>query len=232
MNNTWLEQAIGNNVQWCAAVGRAQGVASEIQPRAWISKRPMPLLYPNLITLKPIAEIDDELQQLQGQLPSGWGIKDSFSSLQITDRGFKVAFDAHWYVRAPEAVWPGGLENDDVVFVVETSLELDEWTFAWGRSQGNATFPAPLLSDPGIDFVFVRRAGEVVAGLVANLSDQVVGVSNGFGAAADLLGCIQSLAQRYPNRAIVGYGSSLELATLETVGFTALGDLRVWLSSA
>ena len=227
MEDFWLNEAVFNNVAWCNAVATSHGVSTNQNESIWFSEHPMPRFYPNIISLSADAPIDESINAIDPQLPSGWGIKDSYSDLVLDRKRFTVAFEAQWYCRLPNqhALKP---ENSGLqVSVVQTPSELNRWVTAWGEGEGilNAT----LLENKAVELVCIERDDRIVAGLAMNQSGDLIGISNMFGAHEDTLGCVTSLIERYPTKGIVGYGDSTELAVLSKIGFEAIGNLRVWL---
>jgi len=76
------------------------------------------------------------------------------------------------------------------------------------------------------------RDGHIVAGAVANRSDGVVGWSNFFAPAAEILDraaeSLATIARVFPGSPIVGYEHGVELRNAHALGFESLGPLRVW----
>jgi hypothetical protein len=95
---TRIKQAIRNNAQWCHIVCRTHGSPGEFFHEIWINRAPLPRFYPNAQTLAERSSRQINLiRELIGQgLPSGWAVKDSFASLDLTTCGFTPLFDAQW----------------------------------------------------------------------------------------------------------------------------------------
>jgi hypothetical protein len=76
----------------------------------------------------------------------------------------------------------------------------------------------------------------IIAGAIANRTDDVVGLSNVFapeGAAARFWpGCIGTAIDAFAGLPLVGYESGGELAIALALGFEAVGPLRVWVWTA
>ena len=132
-------------------------------------------------------ELIDEL--LAARLPSGWAVKDSFCTLDLASRGFRVLFDAEWIYLPVSRMKV--IDSSARWEIVRDDLALAEWESAWGRSAGDASedriFLPSLLDDKDIAMVACYRDGHIVAGAVANRSDGVVGWSNFFAPAAEIL---------------------------------------------
>ena len=109
--------------------------------------------------------------------------------------------------------------------------ELDEWTAAAGLE---GILRPELLTDPG-NRIFAGRDGEgepIVAGVIANATGRVVGVSNVFTEGPgeeviwrDLQGVI---AGAFPGRELVGYEHGDPLAYAIASGFSPIQPLRIW----
>jgi hypothetical protein len=228
--------AARNNAQWCDAVCRAHGNPGEFHKDIWLNRHRVPRLYPNAGTLAEPSQRQLELigELLATRLPSGWGVKDSFCTLDLASRGFRVLFGAEWiYLPASRMkVIPSSARWE----VVRNELAQAEWESAWGRSPGGTSeeriFLPPLLNDKDIAMVACYRDGHIVAGAVANRSDGVVGWSNFFATAAEILDrameSLATIAGVFPGAPIVGYEHGAELRNAHVLGFESLGPLRVW----
>jgi hypothetical protein len=164
----------------------------------------MPEFYPNLVTL-----IDDDAAQrvqlgyierlLSHDLPTGWGVKDSYACLDLAPLGFGILLDAQWYARDP-APMPSPREE---VRIVTTTM----------------------FDDPSVRSV---SAPDIPASLIASGSGDTIGISNLDGVPDGVLACIAAVVQASPDATLVGWGDSVELAHLSPIGFRAVGPLRVW----
>jgi len=65
-----------------------------------------------------------------------------------------------------------------------------------------------------------------VAGVIANRSGSVVGISNAFGLQDDWETAVSA---RFPGLPMVGYEHGPGLAAAKAAGFVGVGPLRVWL---
>ncbi|MFK7853015.1 MAG: hypothetical protein AB8B79_02835 [Granulosicoccus sp.] len=227
MEDLWLNEAISNNAAWCDAIAASHGISAHRNESVWLSKQPMPPLYPNIVTLRSGAVIDKLIDTINPHLPSGWGIKDSYCELELEVKGFSLAFEAQWYCRLPNQHVTEEKSPNFQVKTVRTPSELDRWAAAWG--EGGAIFNPSLLVNNSIELVYVERDGEVVSGLATNQSGDSVGITNAFGPHCDIVSCIASLAGRYPMKGIVGYDGKSEVEALCSIGFKSIGGLQVWL---
>jgi len=237
MKNELLHQAVQNNVSWCTAVLDSHGMQSELLSEIWFSDNPVPRFYPNLITLQPVTEISNRVELLATKLPCGWGVKDSYATLELHASSFVVGIDACWYGRMPTAP-PTCPSSDFNLSLVASDDELMSWEAAWsGQKQPIRTFRSELRDNRAVQFISASRwhrdqstvTAQIEGGLAVIKSDGVAGISNAFGHAEAILACIEFAANLHPNRDLVGYGSGEDLAELEKIGFKSLGPLRVWL---
>lgn len=226
MNHHRLTEAVANNEAWCSAVAASHGITAQRSDLVWHVDQPMPPLYPNIITLAANAQVDQLIEAIDPQLPTGWGIKDSFGTLDLSDRGFAIGFDAQWYCREPNLVSMSSAPGLELKTVTGPAT-LAHWTAAWGEATGILT--PQLLNDESVELVFLERAGDIVSGLATNRSGAVVGISNAFGAPNDILLCVTAVCEQHPAQGVVGYGGVQELETINALGFEPLGNLRVWL---
>src|SRR5215469_1139439 len=133
---TRITQAICNNAQWCHSVCSAHGRPGEFHDGIWINRAPLPRFYPNAQTLaEPSSHQINLIRELINQgLPSGWAVKDSLASLDLTACGFTLLFDAQWIYLAPERLRAFGSATSDSEVRWEPVLAnqmLAEWEHAW-----------------------------------------------------------------------------------------------------
>jgi hypothetical protein len=183
------------------------------------------------VTLVPHADPVSLVARIDTTAP-GASVKDSFADLDLTGSGFQVLFEAQWIYRPASAPTTTPALAWDMANDPDT---LHAWALAWDDGDGNSDLFRPeLLHDPAT-FVLAGRSagGRVVAGAVANRSDQVIGISNVFaldgGADAAWPGALQAVYRLFPDLAVVGYEHGEDLATAVRHGFEPIGPLRVWL---
>ncbi len=241
MSQHRIDAAVRNNVAWCDAVCRANGARGEVHDAAWVNVHATPVYYPNLITLS-----DDEAAMplieglLESDLPGGWGVKDSYASLDLAHRGFSQLFEGTWLWRDPMGDGEKLAPADSPWQRVANPRELVDWESAWSLDSpteaGSRTFRDALLNDPEIAFLSFRSAGRIVAGLIANRSGDVVGVSNLFRAPDVSDGAMQAgialVGELFPTLPLVGYEPISEAALGLSLGFERIQTLRVWLRQA
>jgi hypothetical protein len=224
-----LEAAIANNVAWCALVCRMHGLEGQSVAGVWAVDRRPPLYYPDAITLSPSATPRDVLARVD--LAPGCAVKDSFASLDLEPHGFRVLFDANWFVVDR---WRPSDDGDLAWEAVVNEDGLVAWVGAWaGGDESDSPFAVGLLDEEGVTFLAARQGKEVVAGAIANVGPgDVVGILNVFATGTDVeptwSGALRELERRWPGRRIVGYEHGSALDAARGHGATALGPLRIW----
>jgi len=233
-------QAALNNALWCDTICRAHGLPTSFSADAWVSRGPVPPLYPNLVTLFP-ERVDlqlgrvSELRSSLGQ--GGWAVKDSFNALNLASEGFEALFDAMW---VHGAVGEEVVASDPALVVsrVESRERLLAWEAAWRSSDGAApsrsvrVFPAVLLEDADVALLAVTDGHDLVGGVIANRAAEAVGITNMFcrrGPERHVAAvCMSAASALWPGLPVVAYASGGELAALRSLGLRDAGELRVW----
>ena len=96
-----LTLAVRENAAWCDLVCRLHRFTPEGDGRLWWSARRTPDLFPDAVTLVPDLSVLDVLGRINDSL--GASVKDSFATLDLTDQGWTVLFDATWVARPPRS---------------------------------------------------------------------------------------------------------------------------------
>ncbi len=91
--------AAANNAKWCDVVCGTHGLEPVFGRDAWTSRTRTPPYYPSAVTLVPGLSVPELLARVDRG--AGCSIKDSFASLDLTEFGFRVLFEAEWIVRGP-----------------------------------------------------------------------------------------------------------------------------------
>jgi hypothetical protein len=237
-------RAVRNNAQWCEAVCRGHGNPGEFHEDMWLNRHPVPRFYPNAETLaEPSQRQLDLIDELvAARLPPGWAVKDSFCMLDLASRGFRVLFAAEWVYlpisRVRDVAHTGKALRSEVV---RSDRALAEWEFAWSRASGDGggdrIFVPSLLENKDIAVVAAgHRDDRVVAGAIANRTNDVVGWSNFFAPETEIFECaaasLAAIAGVFPGLPIVGYAHGDELRNAHALGFESLGPLRIWTFTA
>ena len=216
-----MEQAAYNNAHWCNAVCGAQGRPGEFRPGLWLNRRAVPRFYPNVFTFSEAlesADVERHLQTLTAlKSPNGFSVKDSFARLELTSLGFQRLFEATWLWRT--ATLPK-LERAAAGIhwaTVQSEAELERWETAWSNKPAQQeaqprTFVPALLKNRAIRFMAAYRKGKIIAGVIANHTEDVVGISNIFAPSDDLWAdCIVTVIDAFPSLPLVGYEGSSAL---------------------
>jgi hypothetical protein len=211
----------------------AHGIPGRFDRDAWVNPRRTPTYYPDAISLAPSAIAAGILERIDARSP-GPSVKDSFSTLELGEFGFRVVHVAEWIYRVPPQAITSG-PADVRWSSIDTVEELRAWEAAWA---GDATpldlFRPPLLRDPSVTILAGRADGVIVAGAIANRSGpHLVGLSNVFATDGDpdraWSGSLAYLDAALPNAAIVGYEAGAALSAAIRGGFRSVGPLRIWL---
>jgi len=148
-------------------------------------------------------------------------------------------FEAQWIWLPATPIRPNRPASGLNWTSIRTASELVKWETAWSGNPADreAIQPSPLflpslLADRDISFIAAYKDQEIVAGIVANRTDSVVGLSNFFSPPDDITsywaGCVATVQAIYPNLPLVGYELGPELAVAQGVGFERLNKLKVW----
>ena len=232
------QDCVSNNVDWYRSVTRAHGVEGAIEHGVWTCRDGMPPYYSNAVTVSR-SDVDAQVahvRDLADAVPPPFTIKDSHALLDLAPLGFGVLFDAEW-IRLEAGAAPSVGDGAAAGWrSMTTPMELERFEEAWRAHGSPATtrvFVPPLLADPSVAFLAVERGDEIVAGVVANRSTRVVGLSNFFAAGPELdapfSGAVAAVRRFSPGVAVVGYERGEALARAQREGFRAQGALRIWL---
>jgi hypothetical protein len=231
------QECVHNSVDWYGSIARAHGLDSAIEDGVWTCRSAMPPYYSNAVTASRAAVGDQlaHIHELVDAVPPPFTVKDGYTALDLAPFGFRVLFDAQWIRLAHDAAGPAG-ERADRWHRLTAPDDLERWEDAWRAHGSPATrrvFVPALLADESVAILAARHDGEIAAGVVANRSTAVVGLSNFFAAGPDVdaqfAGAVAAVRAAFPGAPVVGYesGEALERALRE--GFRPVGPLRIWL---
>ncbi|GAB4004008.1 hypothetical protein GCM10029992_47720 [Glycomyces albus] len=136
---TLVRAAARNNAEWCAAMARTHGTASQFGPQAWTAPARTPQFYPDAVTLVPRADVPTLVDRIDTAAP-GASVKDSFADLDLTGHGFDVLFESQWIHRPAGPPRPR-LNSRGVRCAIRKRC-------ANGRWPGPAAAPPPKSSSP------------------------------------------------------------------------------------
>jgi hypothetical protein len=162
-------------------------------------------------------------------------VKDSFRSLDLKALGFEPLFDAEWIGLSRQ---PPDMERSKYRSAIVTSKAgLIAWEQSWGGEEVNtAATSAPrvfmprLLADTNVAFVSILVDDGIVGGGILNRGAEVVGLSNVFGSAIDVVwrSLVVTAGETFAGLPLVGYERGDELTAAHRAGFATVGQLRVW----
>ena len=213
--------AARNNAEWCDAVTRSWGGRGEFGPELWINPGEAPTFYPNAVTLVPM----DWVPTAIAEAADGFAVKDSHALMDLAPLEYLPLFEAMWIWRDPT---PAPRTDDASWRIVGDAASLSRWQDAWREGTAPTPFRPALLEEPDHAFIAAEVAGRIVAGCVASRSATVVGISNLFGPDALQAGCLAAVQDFAPGLPVVGYQADAALLMMKSLGFQALGPLRVW----
>jgi hypothetical protein len=216
-----LRRAVDANIGWYEDILSLHGIGSVFEDGLWTSGAPPPPLHSDAVTVEPKVRVEQIVRRLAGR--ERGGVKDSFSSLDLSVAGMSVLFSASWIhgepVAARRTAWR----------VVRTAEGLAAWNAGWDTTE----VLLPALLDRAHIRVLERVHGgsAVTGGAIARLGSGVVDVSNVHGLddhAIDWTELATAVAELFPERPIVGYERGADLDAALAGGFEPVGDLRVW----
>jgi hypothetical protein len=181
----------------------------------WTAATRTPPLYPDAVTLAADVGAEDLLERIDAT--AGCSVKDSFATLDLLPYGFRVLFEATWL-----RLDAGRATTDDD----GCRWELADWRD--GRDEHHV-FLDEVVADDAVSFIAGRVGGRVVAGAILNRSDDVVGMTNVFGSRA---GAVAFARELFPGAVLCGYEFGADASEARTIGFEAVGPLRVWIKDA
>ncbi len=233
---TDLLAAIANNAAWCDAVVKTHGGETATTADHWHNARQSPPFYPNLITLSADgaeAQLAAIRTLSERDLEEGWGVKDSFVTLDLTALGFEILFEAQWLYRKADMASPASPTAWQRV-ANEPKLAAWERGFSQGEEPMHLFRPG-LLADRDISFFSRGKRDDVKAGFAFNRHAGVCGITNVFApgdAKTDFLDGVIRQAALFANGApLVSYMPDNMIGEWQAVGFEAIGPLRVWVKT-
>ena len=231
-----VTDAARNNAAWCDAVCRAHGKPGEFCDSHWLTWAAAPPYFPNVVTLdSALGPALAAVRALDQARPSATiSVKDSFGVLPLERVGFRMLLTAEWIHRPAELGRPRERSLPDRWFRVDSEPALSAWEAAWGESLGQPRVFLPALLARSELAILARlgSGGAIAAGVVANRTENAVGLSNLFGGGEDSLSvraaCIEAATAAFPGLPLVGYEAAQALAESRALGFVSVGPLRVW----
>jgi hypothetical protein len=231
--------AAHNNALWCDAVCRAHDRLGEFHETLWLTRLGAPRFYPDVVTIGGVEAAPAQTEAIAALVGSTrrreWSVKDSFESLDLKSLGFEPLFDAEWIAFSGP---PPDVDRSKYRLTIVTSTAgLIAWEQSWAGEEVNAAaisgprvFMPRLLADTDIVFVSIQGDDGIVGGGILNRGAEVVGLSNIFGSAIDVVwrSLMAMAGEIFPGLPLVGYEHGDDLAAANRTGFATVGPLRVW----
>ncbi|EBA10765.1 hypothetical protein RCCS2_11182 [Roseobacter sp. CCS2] len=213
--------AAQNNADWYAMMWDVRG-SRYIRDRHGFRAIDPPPPYHGWATTVPDAPIRAMIEPLLGQ--PGFAVKDGSGQHDLTAIGLKQMFNATWLWHAPDFT----VDVSDWV-QVDTPAALARWEQGWGDNAptDQRQFPDAILSRADVRIWGRQHGDRFDAGVIANLSDDCVGLSNSFGtnARASATALCAGFGQGRP---VVGYERGSALTEALKTGWEPVGPLTVW----
>ncbi len=243
MTHPQVEQAARNNAIWCDTICRTHRVPGEFHDFLWLNRHQVPRFYPNAVTLSKTHGVTEQLRHIQAlmaeKIPGGFAVKDSFCRLDLAPLDFRLLFEAVWLWRPASLSTPERAIAGMRWVIVKEAPELTRWEAAWNGLPAAEPSALPariflptLLDNKAIVFIAAYQDEQIVAGAIANRTEEVVGLSNVFVLKNDAprfwAGCVTAALEVFPGLPLVTYGSGSELEIALTLGFEEWESLRVW----
>jgi hypothetical protein len=222
--DTRLRTAVDASVGWYEDLCALHGVGSALVDGLWNALDAPPPLHSDAVVVEPEVTADQVLARLDGRVHCG--VKDSFATMHLAGEGMELLFSATWIHRAAPPDRPPGPPAGWVT--VTGADELSEWT---GHHDTRDVLLPPLLRRAHFRILARYLDERMVAGAVARLGSGAVDVSNVWavpGHRVDWAELAEAAGAYFPGRPLVGYERGDALAAALDGGFTALGELRVW----
>lgn len=218
--------AAHNNADWYCTMFDLHELQYARTDVAFLSNDTPPNFHSWMTTLAPQEKKAQRLLIKQNAYRDSFVVKDSFDSLDLAEEGFAEYFSASW-------IFADSIQEIDTAgwVRIESVKKLLLWEAAWkqgGSPSGRRQFPDSILDHPEISIWGRNMSNGFDAGVIANTSENCVGLSNCFGenaypAAATV--CARVAERELP---VVGYERGEDLRAALNSGFNISGKLSVW----
>jgi len=210
-----------NNADWYAMMWDLRDLRYVRDAQGFRAIDPPPP-YHGWATAVPGAPVEALIAPLLGK-PS-FAVKDGSGQCDLAGLGLVQMFAAQWlWHDKPADADTSGWEQ------ITSATALQAWEAAWKDSSPSQQrqFPDAILDRSEVRLWGRRQGDEFDAGVIANLSDDCVGLSNSFG--TDARGAATSLCAQFgQGRPLVGYERGDDFDEAIAQGWTATGPLAVW----
>ena len=228
MNRQLAVMAAANNVDWYTMMFDIHNLKYRVSNIAFTAIDSPPPLHSWMTTLDPDAQT--KLEQLIKQHTGGGVVKDAFNCLNLSAHNYAELFSASWIcaTEVPDtdtSDWTRVSTKDDLLL----------WEAAWKPKQfpqGLRQFPDAVLKRSDIVIWGRNKARGFDAGVVANISQNCVGLSNYFGQAAYPAAAALCSGVCSGSLPVTGYERGEELIAALNAGFSEAGKLKLWIRPA
>lgn len=213
--------AAQNNADWYAMMWDIRGLRYLRDAQGFQAIDPPPP-YHSWVTAMHGVQISRMIAPLLDR--PDFGVKDASGQQDLSGLGLRKLFAASWLWHSPRAgVVTGGWDR------ITTPAALARWDMAWGNSSPSdqRQFPDEILAREDVALWGRRAVNGYDAGVIANLSEDCVGLSNLFGKKARpaATALCAGFGGGLP---LVGYEWGDDLTEALASGWQITGDLAVW----
>jgi hypothetical protein len=224
-----IAQLVANNALWIHEAVSALEMPGTFTPILWQNPHDMPPIFPNADVLggteaEQLAAIAALVQVRSGRVTA---VKDAWARLDLTPLGFEPLFEAQWLYRdaGPLQIPPTDLQFE----FVQTPAALREFSVACNGADLAAVYSPILLDHAHIRWILARRQGQIAGGVTAVHAEGVNGVNNLFASSPqDQASLICAAVNAFAPGPACSYARGDSIAPFLSLGFEAVGKLRVW----
>ncbi|WP_108813935.1 hypothetical protein [Loktanella sp. Alg231-35] len=213
--------AAQNNADWYAMMWDIRGLRYLRDAHGFRAIDPPPPYHSWVTAIQgaPIAQLIAPLLDRPG-----FGVKDASGQFDLSDLALRRLISASWLWHPPDA----GAETHGWEQIT-TPAALARWEVAWRDSSpaDQRQFPDAILAREDVSLWGRKAPQGYDAGVIANLSEDCVGLSNLFGTKARpaATALCAGFGGGLP---LVGYEWCDDLTTALASGWKSTGDLAVW----
>jgi hypothetical protein len=220
-----LRTAVHASLQWYDDVFAVHGVPTSHADGLWCARGEPPRWHSAAKTVEPTVGAQRVVRAVEPF--EHCSVADSFGTLDLSDAGFALLFEATWVHHEPLARPPGEMPED--WSVVKHADELDRWNAL--HDTAGVLLPE-MLGHRRFTFLAHDADDGLTGGAVLHdCRGDAVGLSNSWtlpGTSLDVAALVACASMIHPGRGIVDYAWGDELDALVDGGFSGLGPQVVW----